>query len=455
MSRVFFKLFLLLLDVLCLTGFYMLSLRVRFSENFASYFDPYVFWVLLPSSILTVAVIGGYNRSVDMSGLRFASEHVIASVINFFLVLFLIYFLTGVMAARANVALVLIIFPLWSLSVRYIFSNLARRTLVKRYLFVVGAGEQAVDFFHVLKSNDWPQNLAFFDPSQKRTGENLIAGDPSSPVIQGDLVEALESKGGEVDSIVIAEKARSLPNSLLEKLVSIHFMKAQVQTLYTFFATHWKMVPVSQVSPYWAFEEGFRLNISLTYERAKRIFDIIFALIGILILGPVMLIVALMVRISSSGPVVFRQVRVGREEKPFILYKFRTMVVGAEEGDLYTRPEDKRITRVGTFLRVSRLDELPQLWNVLKGDMSVIGPRAEWEKIVKLYEKKIPYYHFRHLVKPGITGWAQVNYPYGENDKDAVEKLKYDLYYVRHYSLLLDLSICLKTIYVILFGMGR
>ncbi len=455
MSRIFFKLFLLLLDVFCLTGFYVLSLRVRFSENFASYFDPYVFSILLPSTILTMVVIGGYNRSNDLIGLRFASEHVIASVINFFLVLFLIYFLTGVIAARANVAIVLIVFPLWSLAVRYILATLTRKTLVKRSLYIVGAGEQAVDFFHVLKTNKWPQNLVFFDPTLKRKGDHLVAGDSSSPIIQGDIVEALDTEGSEVDSIVIAEKAENLPQSLMEKLVSIHFMKAQVQTLYTFFATHWKMVPVSQVSPYWAFEEGFRLNSSLTYERAKRIFDIIFALTGIFILWPILLIVAMMVRLSSPGPAVFKQIRVGRDEKPFTLYKFRTMVVGSEDKDLYTRPEDKRITRAGSFLRVTRLDELLQMWNVLRGEMSVIGPRAEWIKIVEEYEKKIPYYHFRHLVKPGITGWAQVNYPYGESDRDAVEKLKYDLYYVRHYSLLLDLSICLKTIYVILFGQGR
>ncbi len=455
MSRIFFKLFLVLLDVFCLTGFYALSLRVRFSENFASYFDPYVFFVLLPTTILTMVVIGGYNRSNDMSSLRFVSEHVIASVVNFFLVLFLIYFLTGVIAARANVALVLIVFPLWSLTVRYMLAALTRKTQVKRSLYIVGAGEQAVDFFHVLKSNNWPQNLVFFDPTQEKDGANLIPGDPSSPIIQGDLIDALETRGQEVDSIVIAEKAEDLPQSLLEKLVSIHFMKAQVQTLYTFFATHWKMVPVSQVSPYWAFEEGFRLNSSLTYERAKRIFDIIFALVGFLLLWPILVIVAMAVRLSSAGPVVFKQVRVGRDEKPFTLYKFRTMVVGSEEKDLYTRPEDKRITRVGSLLRITRLDELLQLWNVLRGEMSVIGPRAEWKKIVDIYENKIPFYHFRHLVKPGITGWAQVNYPYGENDRDAVEKLKYDLYYVRHYSLLLDLSICLKTIHVVLFGQGR
>jgi lipopolysaccharide/colanic/teichoic acid biosynthesis glycosyltransferase len=127
-----------------------------------------------------------------------------------------------------------------------------------------------------------------------------------------------------------------------------------------------------------------------------------------------------------------------------------------EEGcDIYTRARDPRITRVGKVLRKLRLDELPQLWNVWTGEMSLIGPRAEWTRCAEIYEKKIPFYHFRHLVKPGITGWAQVNYPYGESDKDAIEKLKYDLYYIRHYSVKLDAMITLKTIYTILFGKGR
>jgi lipopolysaccharide/colanic/teichoic acid biosynthesis glycosyltransferase len=126
-----------------------------------------------------------------------------------------------------------------------------------------------------------------------------------------------------------------------------------------------------------------------------------------------------------------------------------------EDEDIYTRKDDPRITPAGRWLRKLRLDELPQLWNVLKGDLSLIGPRAEWTRCAERYEQKIPFYHFRHLVKPGITGWAQVNYPYGESDEDAVQKLKYDLYYIRNYSLKLDAMIVLKTMQTMLFGKGR
>jgi lipopolysaccharide/colanic/teichoic acid biosynthesis glycosyltransferase len=127
----------------------------------------------------------------------------------------------------------------------------------------------------------------------------------------------------------------------------------------------------------------------------------------------------------------------------------------ANTGDRYTRPGDSRITWIGRILRATRIDELPQLWNVLRGEMSLIGPRAEWDELVAEYEREIPCYHFRHLVRPGITGWAQVNYPYGASLEDTQRKLEYDLYYIRHFSFRLDATIVLKTVHVMLFGKGR
>ena len=163
----------------------------------------------------------------------------------------------------------------------------------------------------------------------------------------------------------------------------------------------------------------------------------------------------MLVKASSRGPAFFVQERVGRLEKPFRLIKFRSMRVGSESGSAYTENGDDRLTPIGGFLRRSHLDELPQLINVLRGEMSLVGPRAEWRRLVDEYEKSIPHYHYRHLVKPGITGWAQVNYPYGLDQRDAVEKLKYDLYYVRYHSLLLDISTLLKTAYTVVFAKGH
>jgi len=183
--------------------------------------------------------------------------------------------------------------------------------------------------------------------------------------------------------------------------------------------------------------------------------DVALALLGLTLCLPLLLLCAAAVWLDDRGPVFFSQSRVGKNRLPFQVYKFRTMREEIVNGDPYTHANDNRITRAGRILRALRLDELPQLWNVLRGDMSLIGPRAEWAKLVERYEKEIPCYHFRHLVKPGITGWAQVNYPYGANLEDTLRKLEYDLYYIRHFSFVLDASIVLKTIYVMLGGKGR
>ena len=189
----------------------------------------------------------------------------------------------------------------------------------------------------------------------------------------------------------------------------------------------------------------------------KRLFDLIVSAVTLIICAPLFALIALLIWIREGRPIFFQQERIGRDQKPFTLFKFRTMRsrFDPQDEDIYTRERDPRVTPVGRWLRKLRLDELPQLWNVFKGDISLIGPRAEWIKCAERYERTIPFYHFRHLVKPGITGWAQVNYPYGESDQDAVEKLKYDLYYIRHYSLKLDAMIVLKTVYTMLFGKGR
>ena len=191
-------------------------------------------------------------------------------------------------------------------------------------------------------------------------------------------------------------------------------------------------------------------------EQIKRLIDILASSLGLLLSSPVVLVCALVIRLGGGGPAFFQQKRIGRNNLSFTLFKLRTMRQGtAAETSLYTSENDPRVTRFGRFLRKFRIDELPQLLNVLKGDMSLIGPRAEWDRLVEAYEHQIPCYRFRHLVRPGITGWAQVCYPYGANVEDARRKLEYDLYYIRHFSNRLDASIVLKTIHTMLFARGR
>jgi len=291
--------------------------------------------------------------------------------------------------------------------------------------------------------------------NEKRAGQP-IAGE-GSPIVQGDLAAKLDDLGKRYSGIILADRPNSLNMQLLERLVHAQFQETRVYTLESFYETQWRYLPLGIVDPFWPLQTGFQLARTSPYHYLKRLFDVAASTTALIICSPLFILIPLLIWMEDGAPVFFRQERVGRDGKRFILFKFRTMRQRADEAeeDIYTREDDYRVTSVGHWLRKLRLDELPQLWNALKGDISLIGPRPEWSKCAERYERTIPFYHFRHLVKPGITGWAQVNYRYGESNEDAVEKLKYDLYYIRHYSLKLDAMIVLKTLYTMLFGKGR
>jgi len=228
----------------------------------------------------------------------------------------------------------------------------------------------------------------------------------------------------------------------------------------TFYERILGKIPVSLIHEIWFLENLSEIKKN-AYEALKRAFDLIMATIFgfiTLILFP---FIALAIKLDSKGPVFFIHKRVGKNQKNFNLVKLRSMTVWdekklMEKGEMkWTQEKDERITRVGKFLRKTRIDELPQVWNVLKGDMSFIGPRPELPDFVKELEKQIPHYQMRHLIKPGLTGWAQINFPYGASVEDAMEKLQYDLFYVKNRSLFLDFTIALKTIITLMARSGR
>ncbi|HYX15304.1 MAG TPA: exopolysaccharide biosynthesis polyprenyl glycosylphosphotransferase, partial [Nostoc sp.] len=215
--------------------------------------------------------------------------------------------------------------------------------------------------------------------------------------------------------------------------------------------------PSSLLQDKWlAFSDGFNLMPGYFSMKLKRVVDLILILFLLVLVAPLLLLVALVIRLDSPGPVLYSQQRSGLYGKPFRVYKFRSMYQDAEKlGAQWASQRDPRITRVGYWLRLLRIDELPQIWNVLQGEMSLIGPRPERPEFDVKLKEAIPYYEVRYLVKPGITGWAQVMYPYGASIEDAYEKLSYDLYYIKNYSIWLDLAIAFKTIRVVLLGKGR
>lgn len=212
---------------------------------------------------------------------------------------------------------------------------------------------------------------------------------------------------------------------------------------------------VEQIPPSWfIFSGGFEK--SRTRRFLKRSIDLILSFGMLICLCPLLLLVAILIKLDSRGPVIFSQERVGEKHKSYLVRKFRSMVVDAEKksGPVWAQDNDQRVTRVGRIIRKTRIDEIPQLWNVFKGEMSFVGPRPEREFFVNDLEKQIPYYRERFTVKPGITGWAQINYGYGATVKDAIEKLNYDMFYIKNMSIWMDLMIVLRTIKIVLFGRG-
>jgi len=420
----------------------------------------FIFVNLIELAVVVQAlyIIGAYDRNTDQRSLPYTAEHILALAAATAFSALLVYsaatFDQTMKPSRGALLLKFLTFlPISLLYRRSIQSHLAA-TFANEMFLVIGSGEAAARFYESYRNSPNCQQIHFVDVGNGRAG--LPIAGAGSPIIEGDLAEKLENLSRSYSGIILAEEPKSLSTELLERLVRAQFQQVRVYTLESFYETHWRYVPLDVIDLVWPLQGGFQLARIGPYHYLKRLFDLIMATTALVVCAPLLAFVALLIWLESGGSIIFRQQRIAREGGTFTIFKFRTMADrGDAREDIYTRQNDPRVTSVGHWLRLLRLDELPQLVNVIKGDMSLIGPRAEWVKCAQRYEKAIPFYHFRHLVKPGITGWAQVNYRYGESDEDTIEKLKYDLYYIRHYSLKLDAMIVLKTIHVMLFGKGR
>ncbi len=449
---------LLLFDLLAIFTLYLSVVWLRFPLEFSERVFPEVLLILTITSTFFIFLVGGYGRDTNFVGLRYAAEHVIAFVFIALIAPLLIYsvgsYTETVKPGRLNVAVTIAGFLCISLGVRRIMGFSRLRYARDQVFCVIGDGLLAQKFYQRMNRPTWPYKLHFHAVQPERVGQHLIPGDETSPVLQGGLSEIL-LHGKHLEAVVIAEEAQVLPKQLVEELLQLHMRSIQVQSLNAFCASSLKLIPLSEVTPSWVFDSDLRLRERAIFQRSKRMLDVLFAGFGLLLTIPFFPLIALLIRLDSKGPIFFRQPRCGRLGQAFTIYKFRTMENGSENGSRYTLDGDCRVTRVGAFLRRHRIDEIPQLINVLRGEMSFIGPRAEWTELVAEYQREIPYYEIRHAVRPGVTGWAQVNYPYGSSIEDTREKLSYDLYYVRHYSLFLDLSIILKTVFTVLRPFAR
>ena len=352
-----------------------------------------------------------------------------------------IYFYTAATAFTAN------------LISRSAFTNLTHREQFKSRVLVYGAGRAASTITSAMRRKVDRQGFTI-------VGFVRVGGEESK--IEGERVINLRqsladyTRQTEIDQVVIAldDKTHSLP---MEELFNCRLNGVDVYDLVTFFEREAGKILVDFASPGWmAFTDGF--TTSRASKVAKRCFDVAASFILLMFSWPIMLLAALAIWLEDgfAAPVFFSQNRVGLNGKIFQVLKFRSMSIDAE-GDGKARwatKNDSRVTRVGNFIRRTRIDELPQILNVLAGDMAFIGPRPERPEFVKELAESIPYFNARHCVKPGITGWAQLCYPYGASENDARQKLQFDLYYVKNHSLFLDFMICLTTVEVVLFGKG-
>ena len=331
---------------------------------------------------------------------------------------------------------------------RMIFLRISDISALKRRILVFGAGRQAREL-EAMEHQGGFLCVGFLPIDGTdlavRRGRVLRYDKPLNEIVSDldadEVVVALQERRGRVPS---------------EDLLACRMQGVPITDFWTFIERQKGQVELDALNPSWMiFAEGFSSRSRLQ-RMAKRTFDIIASLLLLSFSLPVTLAAALAVYLEDHGPVFYRQERVGLYGKTFLLFKFRSMRVDAEKDGVarWASANDSRVTRVGAFIRMTRIDEIPQIINVLRGEMSFIGPRPERPIIVSELIDAIPYYGYRDTVKPGITGWAQVNYPYGASVEDAKQKLKFDLYYIKNYSLMLDCLILLQTVRVVLWPQG-
>ncbi len=384
---------------------------------------------------------------------REAAVRVIAGVLAGCVVIGALFYALPASIVTRDVAGIAVAYSmLLLLVVRYFFVRTVDRNIFRRRTLIYGAGERAASISDLRRKAD---RRGFQIVGKIAPDDDHVIGDTDVLTVNGrSIVEIAEQK--EADEIVVAmdDRRGKLP---IRELLDARLKGIEIIDLLEFLERETGKIRVDLVNPGWLiFSSGFRTSAFRRFN--KRLVDLLVSATLLLVLWPIMLLVALAIKMEDGlrAPVFYRQLRVGRSDEPISVLKFRSMTENAEsEGEaVWATSEDKRITRVGKWLRISRVDELPQVLNVLRGQMSLVGPRPERPEFVEGLKETIPYYSERHVLHPGVTGWAQLKYGYGASEEDAIEKLQYDLYYVKNQSLMLDILIILQTVEVVLWGKG-
>ncbi|HYZ83500.1 MAG TPA: sugar transferase [Bryobacteraceae bacterium] len=345
-------------------------------------------------------------------------------------------------------AVLLLAMPLW----RMAFTGVVWKAIGGDRILFVGTNNDALDIARrITERPDLGLSCVGFLDNARPKGEQLDGGEVLGGI--SCLRDVVANVRPNRIIVGMSERRQALP---VYDLLDLRFSGIRIEEAATLFESAFGRVSTRDLRPSQLIFTA-ELGPQPHNLQLQSIYSTVLAFIGLVILSPVMLLVALAVRFTSPGPILFRQTRAGMNGRPFTLYKFRSMRTDAEAqtGAVWAKRNDPRVTPIGKYLRSYRLDELPQLWNVLKGEMSIVGPRPERPEFVRTLQEKIPFYRQRHSVRPGITGWAQINYKYGETLEDAIIKLEFDLYYIKNLSPSLDLYIILNTFKVMLGQLGH
>lgn len=363
------------------------------------------------------------------------------------------YWFPELLLGRGALALTAIVTLLFIALTRLLFHRLVNQDRLRRRVLVYGAGHRAQLVLNQLRRSSDRRGFTFVAFISVDGEEQVV---DSSKVAKLDSLISIYARENEIDEILVAvdDRRKGLP---VEDLLECKLNGADVLDVVDFFERESGRIMLEFVTAGWmVFSDGFNNGVVRSFS--KRFFDLTASIVLLIATWPMMLltIIAIWLEEGFRAPILYRQQRVGINGRVFDVLKFRSMSIDAEKDGkaVWAKQNDSRVTRVGNFIRRCRVDELPQIFNVLKGDMAFVGPRPERPQFVDQLSQIIPHYGTRHQVKPGIAGWAQLCYPYGASDNDARQKLQYDLYYVKNHSLFLDCLILVQTVEVVLFGKG-
>ena len=443
------------IEFFALIAAYYVGVDLRFSMDILDQqIGTYLWHALIFAAVMQMSLIafGAYQRQSEQMASMLVARVGASMMLGMLLLSLTFYIAPMFFLGRGAFALAVFVSFISIMMIRLVFMRISSHYDLRLRVLVLGAGETASLVKDAESGGELDGvNIIFYMPmSGDRDAGNTI----SLVKTPGALVKYVAEK--QIDVIVLAmdERRKELP---VHELLNCKMGGVEVLDLLTFFERHTSKIRLDIMQPSWLFlSEGFEIN---NFRRMwKRVFDIACVLLLLPVVLPVAAISALAVLIESRGRggVIYSQTRVSENGRHFQIYKFRSMVSEAEKDGIarWAAKNDTRITRVGALLRKFRFDELPQLYNVLRGDMSFVGPRPERPEFVEKLSEKIPYYNERHRVKPGLSGWAQIRYPYGASEEDGFEKLQYDLYYVKNCSVLLDMLVLLQTAEVVLLGKG-